>query len=373
MFKNFLDNNLFVYIDKLLNKSNVINGLIEETKKLKAKRGDYGIATIDLSGSRTIKEDGDFEAFVPVGEQQNKTLLDGTDPMWCVSENGLCNQIETVINYFISLGDKADNETKQIVKVFKAFDLIKNNKCLLDTAYVAVGSGTTRRGNSYQKVADFIRKYGLIPKGTFPNYGNWKSWNDLYYSGDTYVNGNKVNNSLLEQGKRILEYIDFSYCWYPEDSKKANELGCPGTSIGAWSYPSNDGIYRDTGIPINHAITRVKKIDKYRTVGDSYTPFIKKTSLNYPVGSDFLLSVRLKKEINQFNEIEIAKQRNKGRQFLLLVGDYKNYTPGVYELKDNKLNKIELPQAVDNWIKEQARIGKLIGISPEDFKKFVNY
>ena len=370
--KNFIDNNILHHVDKALDKPNVYDGLIEEPVKKMAKRGDYGIATIDLSASRIIKEDGDLSAFSPEGEQQNIDF----EKMWCVSENGICNPVETVINYFISLGDKADDETKKIVEVFRHFGFIKDNKCLIDTAYVAVGSGTTKRGNSYQKVADFVKKYGLIPKGMFPNYGKWRNWNELYYGNyndRVVINGNYMPKHLIDRGEKLLKYIKFGYSWYLKDSKSANQKGCPGTSCGAWGYPDNDGIYRPVGIPINHAINRPKPIGKYRYIKDSYNPFDKKLSLDYPVGYDFLMSIRLKKEISDFNQEYLKELKSKGIDYQLLVGNIGEYKQGVYEITDDfKLKKVEGNSAIDKWITKMADEKKLQPRSPEDFKKLIN-
>lgn len=362
--KNKLDNNCLVYLDKLLKRPNIENGLIVEKIKKISKRGDFGIATIDLSGSRIIKEDGNLEDFCPDGEQQNITF----EKMWCVSENGVANQIETVINYFIHQVNNglADKETQGIVNVFNNLGFIKNNKCLIDTSYVAVGSGTTARGNSFQKVADFVRKYGLIPKGLFPNYGNWRNWNELYYGGDFYINGNKSYSELLKVGKKLVEKIDFSYCWYPKDSKEANKKGCPGTSTGAWSYPDNEGIYKPVGIEINHAVNRPKMVGNTRLIFDSYNPFKKKLSLDYPMGMDFLISIRLK----DMSFAEIKKLISKGYKFVMRTDKPNGGNGQIYRLSE-EVGLVELTDKdkIQEAVKEMANNKQLTGISEELYKK----
>lgn len=368
--KNKIDNHILVWLDRFLDRPNIKNGLIEKTRTQIYKSGDYIHNVLGATNSRVIKKDGDFEEFIPVGEQQNKPF----EKMWCVSENGTCNVIETDFNYFIHLVNtgKADEDIKELVKIFRHFGLIKGDKCLLDTAYVAVGSGTTKRGNSMNKPCDFIRHYGLIPKGTYPPY---TTWNELYYpSGGVYINGNKMPAELLEQGKKLVEFVDITYEWVrPQDMDNLMEKGAMGTSCYAWLYPDKNGVYQRVDLPKNHSVYKFKKKDKdHKKIGDSYNPFIKKLALDYDLGWGMLISYGLKKKFSIFNEELIKNFKEKrGIDYLLLVETYKDFLPGLYEIKNNNLVKIELPQAVDEWIKGLANEGKLIGINKEDFSKFL--
>jgi hypothetical protein len=229
--KNFIDNHILIHVDKFLNRPNIENGLIPTSRKKIAQRGDYILGVFSFSGARKIKDDGDFEQFMPEGEQQNITF----EKMWCVSENGICNQTETVFNYFAWLvkNNQADEETKELVKIFEHFGLIKDGVCKIDTAYVAVGSGTTKRGNAYERVANFVRHNGFIPKGDFPNYDKWSNWNELYYSGDTWINGNKIPKNLLELGQKLVEFVDISYDWITTRNGNVHEMGVPGGAVYA--------------------------------------------------------------------------------------------------------------------------------------------
>ena len=369
--KNFIDNHILLYWDKLFSKPNLDNGLIDTSNKKIQKDGDYVLSAFSFTGSDIIKKYGNFEAFMSEGEQQNITF----EKMWCVSENGICNPTETVFNYFISLVNtgKASNEIKELVKIFRAFGLIVGDKCLVDTAYVASGSGTTRRGNSYKKVGNFVRHYGFIPKGAFPKYGKWRNWSELYHGEGVWINGNKVKKELLELGKKVAEHVDISYEWVsPNNIEKANERGVPGTSVGAWSYPNSKGIYRPVGIRFNHAINQPRQKTETRLIGDSYNPFKKHLSLDYPVGNGFLLTFKVKKPLKDFNEAEIAKLKARGWKYVLLINDTGKYKSGAYELLDNKLVSANIKTVVDEWVLEKKEKGELDGISSDDFKKLVN-
>lgn len=368
--KNLLDNYFLVYIDKLLQRPNIENGLIEISAKKIRKAGDYIHRMLGKTNSRPIKSDGDFESFLSKGERQNA----GFERMWCVSENGICNPIETNFNYLIHLvnNDEADDEMQELVKIFKHFGLIVNDKCLLDTPYVAVGSGTTKRGNGYKQIAHFIRKNGLIPKGSWPKYNNWTQ---LYYpKGGTWTNGNRVPAELLATGRKIVEFVDITYEWIPvRYFDEMVKRGAFGTSCYAWLYPDSNGIYRRVNFAKNHAIQWFKKKDKtFKKIGDSYIPFIKKLALDYDLGYGMLLSFGVKKPLNVFN-VDAIKEFKKKKEvdYILLVENCKDFTRGLYKIENESLEKIELPKAVDEWIKGLKKKGELIGINSDDFSKLI--
>jgi len=354
----------------MLDRPNIKNGLIEVSDKQIKKNKDYVYGKLGSTNSKTIKKDGNFEKFIPVGEQQNEPF----EKMFCVSENGACNSIETNFNYFINLvnSDEADEEIQELVKIFRHFNLIKDNRCLLSTEYVAVGSGTTMRGNSMNKPADFIRKYGLIPKGEYPKYS---TWNELYFpSGGIYINGNKMLPRLLEQGKKLCEYVDFTYEWVsPSQMDKVMNRGAMGTSCFAWQYPNANGIYQRVNLQSNHSVYKYKKSDNtFKTIGDSYRPFSKKLSLDYILGYGLLISFGVKKKLGIYNINEIQKfKKNRGWDYVLLVSKYKDFDPGVYKLLDNGLEKQEIEGVLDEWVRQKANEGKLEGINKENFAKLI--
>jgi len=363
--KNWLDNNILVYWDRLLKRPNVVNGLIEKTEKQIAKSTDYVHGELGAVYQNQKKADGDFTGFLPVGEQQN----DGFERFWCVSEDGLCNQIETDFNYFVWLvnNNAADKTTKELVKIFKYFGLIKNDKCLLDTAYVASGSGTTRRGNSYNRVANFVRHYGLIPKGTYPAYN---TWDELYFpTNGTWVNGNKLPQSLIDMGKKLAEYIDITYKWVKtRDMDATMQDGSQGTSLYAWAS-TQDGIYQPVNQPANHAVLKFKKTEpKWKMIFDSYDPFLKKLSLNYPLGSGMQLSFGIKKPLP--NERDLLLQE--GREYAMRTEISRGGHGEIYEITKDKLIYISPAEWNNRAVKEKTIERKIKFITEDYYAKLMN-
>jgi len=101
----------------------------------------FGISPVSpLIGSTGLQPDGDWEKYVPTHEAQfNDTL----DSMSCVSF-GTTNAIETLIKRVFGL------------------DVNYSDRALSKM------SGTTEQGNSPKKVADTIRKQGLVPEMEWP-------------------------------------------------------------------------------------------------------------------------------------------------------------------------------------------------------------
>jgi len=358
--KNWIDNNLLVYLDKLLKRPNIINGLIEKKLKKIKKDGDYVHGVLGAVNQNQEKEDGNFDEFIPVGEQQNKPF----EKMWCVSENGICNQIETDFNFFISLVNdgKANRTTKELVKIFRYFGLIIDNRCLLDTAYVASGAGTTRRGISYDKPANFVRKNGLIPKGTYYPY---RTWNELYFPNTgVWINGNKVPQSFLDAGRKVAEYVDITYKWVkPSDMDKVLKDGTQGTSCYAWGRAISD-IYQPVGYSANHAILKFRKSEpKWKKIFDSYPPFVKKLALNYRLGYGMQLSFGIKKELPNERQILL----DNGYEWVIRAEKEKGGRGEAYEINTDKLEYLPPKELIKNSVKEKAVQGKIKFITEKEY------
>ncbi len=363
---------LFLYfVDKILRRKNLDNGLILTSPKKIEKDGDFVHQPLgfSLTGKKVIKEDGNFLFFRPEGQQQNI----GSEKMHCVSESD-CNTIQTVVNFFLHLIDngKATKEQIEIVNVFRAFGLIKKidgkEECLLSTRYVAAGSGTTIRGNGQKIVVDFIRHYGLVADDDFP-YVN--DWTEYYYTGDTSINGNKLPSDLIKKGQKLLEYIEFSYEWvHPNNIIDTYKYGALQTVVYAWNRPVN-GIYQRTTNKANHA-TQGDGFDNYHLLFDSYAPFDKKLVPNFYTQYAMLITIKLKKPMSPYNIDFIRKLRKKGWKYVLLINDVGEYKRGAYELKDDKIVSANIEDVVDDWVKQKAEKGELEGISTDDFKKLIN-
>jgi len=366
--KNAIDNNILVHIDRAFDKPNISDGFQETSKRQIDKDGDYQHepGVLGAFTKRDIFDGLDMRKFRPVGEQQNDVF----EKMWCVSESANNNK-ETNGNAMIHLEGlgKLSKDELEILKIARHFGLIKGDKWLLDTNYTAIGSGTTRRGNSQKKVGNFIRHYGIVPKGTVPV---GKDWNSNYYRKDgVRVNGNKLPKEALELGKKIAEYLDIKYEWVaPQNSAKTYKYGVLQTSCRAPS-PLRNGIYQRTTLQRNHANQRDHDPKTHIDVFDSYDPFEKKYALNYAFGWGMLYTIKLKKKLEPFNKDYIQSLKKKW-DYVLLVNDCGTYSQGVYKLLEDSIEKADLKVMLDNGVKKLKIDGKLEGINSEDFKRIVN-
>jgi len=359
---------ILYFIDVVLNRPNLKNGLITTPFKKIDQEGDfiYSPGRLGFVEKKVLKEDGDYRGFRPDGEQQNV----GSDKMHCVSESA-CNNIETRVNYYLFLIDngKASKDQTEVVNIFKHFGLIKNGKCLLSTRYVAAGSGTTVRGNSQKAVADFIRHYGLVAKDDYP-YVN--DWNEYYYTGDRAIKGNKLPSGLMAKGQRLIEYVEFNYEWVaPLDIPETYPLGPMQNIAYAW-YGDVSGILKRNSYTANHAFQGDGKKPTYQQIFDSYYPFDKKAALNFYKEYGMLYTFKAKKTLSKFNTAYIKELKKRGLEYILLVNKFEDYDPGAYKLLDTGLEKADLKVVLDNGIKKLALEGKLTGISTQDFAKILN-
>lgn len=351
--KKYIDNILY-WIDKLLKRPNLDWGLIETKPKEIEKKGDfvhkpYTFGNVD---KKLLKNDGDYRDFLPVGEQQNRNKK---EKMHCVSE-AVVNSIETRINYLISLGENARDEEKEIVNVFKGLGFIQNNKCLISTRFVAKGSGTTRRGNNFRNVCDFIRHNGLVPKHMYPWVDDW----DEYYQ--------EFPNDIVDYGKKILDYIEILHEWVsPRNFKGTLPFGPIATSGYAWERPVN-GIYQKTTKIRNHAIM-LDFIDKLKEIFDSYNPFQKTLAEDFILGYGKLVTLRLIKPYK--NKYE--KMLENGQKFLINVdrhGEFYKITPTglVYVSERSEIDSIVSKElGLDAKLVDLTKLKKLVWMNQKDF------
>jgi hypothetical protein len=367
MLKTFLDNYLLVHIDRLLKRPNIKRGFIETTPAQIKKQGDYvhDPERLGFIFKHPYFTNADLSRSRPTGEQQNVNF----EKMHCVSESA-CNAIETNLNYLIKLesAGQADKNVAELLKLFRYFGLIKDDKCLLDTNYVAIGSGTTMRGNSQERVADFIRHYGLVPKGTLPDM---PTWNQHYFRPGVKINGNSMPQEVLDRGKKLVQFIEFNYEWVaPKNFNSSYRFGAIQTS-GHMPAPVKNDIYQYSYNQRNHAMQVDHETPEYKGLFDSYNPFAKKMAHNYNFGYGMLYTASLKRPLNIFNEAEIAKLQKRGLDYVLLVEDLNDeYKNGAYRLNNGFLEKIsDIKPFINNGVIKLKDDGKLVGINKDDFRR----
>jgi len=353
MFDKFLRSNikdLALYaLDLILRKPNIKNGFIEESAKKTLGRGDFIFGAVNKI---VLLKGGQWFSYRPTDEEQN--IGGGSETMACVSFSA-CNCLEEIINFFLSRGDQATDEQKEIVRVFKAFNLIENGKANFSDRYVAKMSGTTIRGNSQQSVANAIRHYGLIPEIKHPYVNGWNN----YYS--------SVPKELIDLGKKLTEYIDITYEWVDQSEfNNAKDFAPIQTSVYAWPSMNSEGIFQRVPYQLNHAVCNDGFVmNKYDMVYDTYDPFSKKVSWNFNFGRGMLYFIRLKKKYS--NQEEVNKLIKKGLKYVMNVQGGGE----VYELTSNGLLKISPKELNDDYIKILSSNKILVGISSELMNKLL--
>lgn len=234
--------------------------IIEESDK------DYVFGSGQLTG-KVIRPDGDWSAYIPQHEDQRKRDIESS----ACATFGTINCIEILMEE-MGLG--------------KDFDYSER--------FIALLSGTTKQGNSPTKVAEAIRKYGLIPQSMMPFDDSIKSWED-------FMSWKGVDkDKCLAAGRQWLKRYEFGYdlVWKgdisPEDKAKlmdeARKYSPLGISVFAWL--SDNGIYyKLSGADDNHWVAQHKK----DTALDTYDPYEKKLRTNY----DHMIALRyvIKKKV----------------------------------------------------------------------------
>lgn len=227
--------------------------IIEESDK------DFVFGSGALTG-KVIRPDGDWSAYIPLNEDQRKSDIESSS---CATF-GTINCIEILMEE-MGLG--------------KDFDYSER--------FIALLSGTTKQGNSPTKVAETIRKYGLIPQAMMPFDDSIKTWEDFM----SWKGADK--EKCLAAGKQWLKRYDFGYdlVWKgdisPEDKAKlmdeARKYSPLGVSVFAWL--SDNGVYyKLSGADDNHWIANPLK-----NIGlDTYEPYLKNLKENY----DHMIALR---------------------------------------------------------------------------------
>lgn len=314
-----------------------------------------------LGGSvdkKILIKDGDYSIYRPTGELQRRGS--GTETMACVTFSAM-NCIETIINYFIYLvnSNQAEEYQKEIVRIFREFNLIKNEQANFSDRYIAKLSGTTSSGNNQQRVANAIRHYGLVSEDDW----SWVSgWNEYYKD---------IPNEIIAKGQRLLKYIEFNYEWIiPSHISSARQFGPIQTSVYASYGWGSSLIYKFTTTDRNHAVASdYEKTNSYSGIFDSYEPFDKKVSWDSPIGSGMLYTIHLKDV--SFNLDEIKKLIARGLKYIMRV-DTKNGGKGqVYELSEEGLKELTDQDKKDAAIKILAADNKLVGVSEDTFNKLL--
>ena len=216
------------------------------------------------------------------------------DFMNCVSQSFVDN-MEIQLNWLVM-----NKFSKKQIDELEALGYINSITRKKEISPRALGkmSGTTRQGNSQNKVAETARLQGLIPKSDW-DIKDGMTW-DEYYA--------EIPQSLLDKAKKILDYITINYEWIVTDGSnpqgdyaKINEILakevkqapiqitfpiCPAYR-GRQSNPSQPIMTCNLISPEHAADLYDVKLDDLgrnnRYIRDSYPPYNIIFANNYPI------------------------------------------------------------------------------------------
>ena len=235
-------------------------GLIEE--KIIDPR-DYSFGGVTGISDEILQEDGQWDDFLPPPELQRNYHF---ETMACGSF-AIANAIEIILK--------------------RKFDLDKDYSDRL----LAKLSNTTRRGNYGSKIAETVRKKGLV----LEKYWEFdreliKTWDEFYRI---------VPNPVIELSLEWPEEFDFKWEWVfsnnleiIKDALRRSPLVIP---LYAWGVPDTKGVYQRTNKKRNHFVVLYGYKDgEYWKVFDTYNRVYKKVAWNYNIGSKMKFDINLK-------------------------------------------------------------------------------
>lgn len=199
---------------------------------------------------KELNPTGNWKNYLPPGEWQHSNFADS---MACVSFS-LLNAIETQEKF---LTGKQTNYSDR---------------------WLALMSETTPEGNYLYKVADTVRKYGLVKEESWPTPANF-TWESYYAKPSA-----KKQAELLAEGKKWLETHTFAYEW-----------------IGTTLEEIQKNL-KHTPLQVvipGHAIEGFNEVGDTTHYFDSYTPF-EKTTWRGNLASILKPVLTVKGTMNQF-------------------------------------------------------------------------
>ena len=176
------------------------------------------------------------------------------------------------------------------------FNTLENVEILLKRKYggvhnyseraLGIMAGTYPPGNDPHKVAETIRKQGLVPEYELP-------FTENILTVDEYYNPKPLPESLIQRGKEWLFWYDFKHEYVFDKGASLDEkhrsiiealkYSPLGVSVFAWAQDAN-GVYQKLGRDNHWTCLVGYKLGAYWLVRDSYEPHLKTLEWNYDFG-----------------------------------------------------------------------------------------
>lgn len=201
--------------------------------------------------------------FLPEGESQH-----GKEDMMDCASRGPLNILEMKYTYLLQNSLlSVENE-----KFLRFHGYVQKNRVRFSDAFVAILSGTNRRGNSMKAPLEAIRRYGLVPKSMLP-YDPHMTW-------DEYHDWNRITPKLRELGREFTRRFTINYERIYTEQFSDLLVDEPINVAGyAWPVPDENGHYGHTSRQPNHVFIlyqtpRWHAYDNYRDSDGDFQKYL---------------------------------------------------------------------------------------------------
>jgi hypothetical protein len=272
---------------------------------------DYIAGATSQLGFNRVKEDADWRDLRQPGERQKASRI---ETMSCVSfsENN-------VAEIHFERQRRAGEIPASTMRELEALGYVVDGRLNLSDRFLAWASGTTKQGNYMNKVAQTLREVGAVPEADWPFIN--APWDEFYKEPPQWVK---------DKAKKFLEFFQVSYEWvsvsvnpqskaYIRIHLKQAPLQVALATCSPWD--SEVGFCGRAGT--NHAVTLLHLDENgVATIFDSYDPYTKVLSADYPIPS-VLKTVITLKQPEQMNA-RFIYVKNKPEQYVELNGKKKS-------------------------------------------------
>lgn len=174
--------------------------------------------------------------YLPIGESQR-----GKEDMMDCASRGPLNILEMKLTYLLQNGLLSLKQQKFLIE----YGYVQNDRVRVSDAFVAILSGTTRRGNSMKAPLEAIRRFGLIPNRLLP-YDPSMTWSQ-------YHDWNRITPNLRSLGREFAQLFPIYYERIVKNQFSDLLNREPINVAGyAWPVPDDNGVYGYTSNKPNH-------------------------------------------------------------------------------------------------------------------------
>ena len=274
-----------------------------------------------LTYKETLKS-GNWRAWLPTDERQSNT---GGDAMSCVS-GATCHAIDTQLHYFMETGQL---ELGLIDWLRSEGYIDLDGRPNTSQRALAKISGTTKNGNSPNRVANAADNEGFLPESDWTwDWNRAFNWNEFYST---------LPQNLMVKMNAFLKFFDIGYEWVAngEPATRAeieyHLKHAPLILAAPTCPPWGEGIIPACGAPACH-MTEIFNREDYTEIEDTYAPYQKKLAADYPLNYVMKVVVspltfeitteQARYALNKFEEIRNAFPASNG----LVSPEDPNYT-----------------------------------------------